>query len=134
MSIRVARSGDLHGDGPHGITAAGAELVVVRTKSGLRAFDGRCPHQGALLTEGEVDGEALVCRNHRWRFRVEDGQRIGGSERLTPCPIREAGGEIFVDEESLPRDAAGRARVTRRIQDLPGPAACLSSATCSRST
>jgi nitrite reductase/ring-hydroxylating ferredoxin subunit len=47
------------------LTAEGLDLVIVRTASRLRACEGRCPHQGALLGEGEMDGNALVCRNHR---------------------------------------------------------------------
>jgi hypothetical protein len=58
-SIRVANLEDLHGDGPHALSAGGFDVVVVRTPAGLRAFEGRCPHQGALLGEGELDGDKL---------------------------------------------------------------------------
>lgn len=63
----AAQLADLRGEGPFALSGDGLDLVVVRTASGLRAFQGRCPHQGALLGEGELDGEALVCRNRRWR-------------------------------------------------------------------
>ena len=60
--IRVASVGELNGAGPFALSANGADVVLVRTSEGWRAFDGRCPHQGALLGEGELDGGALVCR------------------------------------------------------------------------
>jgi phenylpropionate dioxygenase-like ring-hydroxylating dioxygenase large terminal subunit len=56
--IRVANSDELHGDGPHALSANGFNVVVVRTPLGLRAFEGRYPHQGALLGEGELDGDS----------------------------------------------------------------------------
>ena len=39
--IRVANLDQLHGDGPHALSADGFDVVVVRTPAGLRAFEGR---------------------------------------------------------------------------------------------
>ncbi len=117
---KVVASGDIQGDGPHAIAAGGADLVLVRTKSGPRVFEGRCPHQGALLGEGELEGGDLVCRNHRWRFDAGTGQRKGGPECLRACPVRGAEGALEVDVSPLARDRATQ-KPTRRIEDLPGP-------------
>ena len=69
--VRAANSGDLVGAGPFALSANGVDIALVRTGAGWRAFQGRCPHQGALLGEGEIEGGNLVCRNHRWRFSLE---------------------------------------------------------------
>ena len=117
--IRVANLDELHGDGPHALSADGFDVVVVRTPAGVRAFEGRCPHQGALLGEGELDGDTLVCRNHRWRFSVDSGQREGGPQCLAACPVVERERTIFVDVSGLSR---GLGRVAERtLDDLPGP-------------
>jgi cytochrome P450/nitrite reductase/ring-hydroxylating ferredoxin subunit len=97
------------------------DVVLVRTKAGLRAFQGRCPHQGALLGEGELDGETLVCRNHRWRFNVHDGCRVGGAECLVALPVFDEGGEIFVTIGTASRERVSLPAGLRRIEDLPGP-------------
>ena len=55
---------------------------MLRTRTGVRAYEGRCPHQGALLAEGSLDGDVLTCRNHGWRFDVETGRRLDGPECL----------------------------------------------------
>jgi cytochrome P450/nitrite reductase/ring-hydroxylating ferredoxin subunit len=116
---RAARVEDLREDGPHALSAGGSDLVAVRTRGTLRVFEGRCPHQGALLGEGELEGDALVCRNHRWRFDRQTGQRSGGRQCLRECPSRVHGGELFVDIGALTRKAEARAK--RRLEDLPGP-------------
>jgi cytochrome P450/nitrite reductase/ring-hydroxylating ferredoxin subunit len=118
---RVARAPQVRGAGPHAVAADGVDVVLVRTASGLRAFEGRCPHRGALLGEGELSDGMLVCRNHRWRFDVETGRRDGGPECLVPCAAREEDGEILIEVSALvrPKDAAKTAR--RRFQDLDGP-------------
>jgi nitrite reductase/ring-hydroxylating ferredoxin subunit len=72
----VARVEDLDGQGPFALSGEGVEVVAVRTPMGLKAYQGLCPHQGALLGEGELDGDTLVCRNHRWRFDTETGERV----------------------------------------------------------
>ena len=46
---RLAHTSELRGDGPFALSANGLDLVVVRTETGLKAYQGRCPHQGALL-------------------------------------------------------------------------------------
>jgi cytochrome P450 len=83
-------------------------------------FQGRCPHQGALLGEGELDGGAIVCRNHHWRFSIDTGQRLGGPECLASCPVAVRDGEIFVDVTTL-KATASRIAATRSLDDLPGP-------------
>lgn len=118
--IRVANLDELHGDGPHALSADGFDIVAVRTPFGFRAFEGRCPHQGALLGEGELDGDKLVCRNHRWRFSVDSGQREGGPQCLAPCPVVERESAIFVDVSGLSR-GPGQIAAKRTLDDLPGP-------------
>ncbi len=133
---QVARSSDLRGPGPHAASTDGVDVVLVRTTSGdLRAFEGRCPHRGALLGEGELDGNTVVCRNHRWRFDAESGRREGGPECLERCDVREENGRVLVDvsrlvaakavwttRHELPKVAQAAARAGKRdYEDLPGP-------------
>ena len=71
--------------------ADGIPVELVRgADGGLRAFEGRCPHQGALLGEGELAGGELVCRNHGWRFDVETGRRCGGPAAPLATPNQNA--------------------------------------------
>ena len=118
---RLAQSADLQGAGPFALSASGLDLVVVRTETGFRAYQGRCPHQGALLGEGELDGDVLVCRNHRWRFDVATGARNGGPGCLVSCPIETRGTELWVDLAPLTRSENATPTARRRLEDLPGP-------------
>jgi cytochrome P450/nitrite reductase/ring-hydroxylating ferredoxin subunit len=117
---RIANVGELRGPGPFALSADGVDLAVVRTASGWRAFEGRCPHLGALLGEGELDGDHLVCRNHGWRFDVASGQRMGGPECLSSCPIVERRGQIYADVASL-RKGVHEKPTLRKVSELPGP-------------
>lgn len=118
MTLRVGR---LEGDGPHVVSAHGHDLVIVRTTAGLRAFQGHCPHRGALLGEGELEGDALICRNHRWRFATGDGRRLDGPGCLVAYHVTEVDGEVVVE---IPEGSEVEQPTTtlRRIESLPGPA------------
>src|SRR5271156_1088289 len=118
--IRVAELSELKGDGPFAFSANEADIVLVKSRGNWRAFEGRCPHQGALLGEGELDGGVIVCRNHRWRFSIDSGQREGGPECLASCPVVVRDGGIFVDVSSL-KVAASETAAARSLDDLPGP-------------
>ena len=118
--VPVAKVDDLSGDGPFALSGDGLDIALVRTPSGWRAFEGRCPHQGALLGEGEIEGGALVCRNHRWRFALDTCQRVGGPERLKPCAAVERDGHVLVDVSGR-AEPVRQARAARPLGSVPGP-------------
>jgi len=118
--VPIGTAKDLVGAGPFAATAGNTELVVVRTPDGLRAFEGRCPHQGALLAEGEIVGGELVCRNHHWRFDLATGHRAGGEGELRPCPLKQDQGVLFARPEAIAA-TAGRPSRLRTLDQLPGP-------------
>ena len=116
---RLTRVADLHGDGPFALAVNGRDIVLLRAHGTFKAYDGRCPHQGALLGEGELDGETVVCRNHRWRFQVESGRRIGGPQCLTAYAIEQRGDELWVNASPLTNLPARTEGATRKVNGLP---------------
>ncbi len=118
----VAKLDELAGDGPFAVSANGRDVVLVRTPAGWRAFEGRCPHQGALLGEGEIEPGALVCRNHRWRFSLDTGERLGGPECLASFPATERDGHVYVDVSGSKAAAAERQTTAKRpLSSVSGP-------------
>lgn len=56
-------------------TLGAQRVVIFRGESGrLYAMDAFCPHFGADLGNGEVEGERLRCYFHRWEFEGRDGE------------------------------------------------------------
>ncbi len=51
----------------------GVDLVVVRYDQEVSVLYGRCLHRGALLADGHVDGDNLICNLHRWDYRLDTG-------------------------------------------------------------
>jgi len=54
-------------------------VCIARHRDGLRAFAQRCPHAGALLSEGWVDAMGhVVCPLHGYRFDMSRGRNTSG--------------------------------------------------------
>ena len=64
------------------LTMLGRELIVYRGSDGrARIMDAYCPHMGAHLAEGSVDGNGVRCFFHHWKFD-ESGE-------LEHCPVQD---------------------------------------------
>jgi 3-phenylpropionate/trans-cinnamate dioxygenase ferredoxin subunit len=55
----------------------GHEVALFHTPGGYRAIADSCPHQGASLACGKLDGGAVRCPAHGLRFNLETGAMPG---------------------------------------------------------
>jgi phenylpropionate dioxygenase-like ring-hydroxylating dioxygenase large terminal subunit len=63
------RSAELKRGRAQPLTFLGRELVVYRGAGGrVYALDAYCPHMGAHLAEGKVEGEEIRCLFHHWKY------------------------------------------------------------------
>ena len=71
--VTVAQVGEIP-EGQGRAFPVGKRMVAVFHSEGRYfAIDDFCPHQGASLAEGYIDGCAVACPWHHWRFSIEDG-------------------------------------------------------------
>ena len=69
-------------------------LVVVRSSGGVRVFAADCPHRGADLACGRLDGERIVCPFHGFRIGLGSAGEAGFRVREYPSLV--VGGLVFV--------------------------------------
>jgi len=51
----------------------GALILLCRAGSEIHAVEGTCPHRGAQLAQGRLEGTTVVCPWHDWEFDVQTG-------------------------------------------------------------
>jgi 5,5'-dehydrodivanillate O-demethylase len=84
----------------------GEDLALFRTRDGVPGLvDARCPHRGASLAHGLVDGGGLRCAYHGWCFdrsgacleipSLADGETTRQRVRLRAHRVEELGGLAF---------------------------------------
>ncbi len=71
--VQVAQWSRLEDRRPAYALVADVDLVVVRHDDNVSVFYGRCLHRGALLADGHVDGQNLICGVHKWDYRLDTG-------------------------------------------------------------
>ncbi|MCB0216452.1 MAG: Rieske 2Fe-2S domain-containing protein, partial [Chloroflexi bacterium] len=70
---RVATWSQLQDRQPAYALVAEVDLVVVRYDDQVSVLYGRCLHRGALLADGSVRGQDLICGLHNWDYRLDSG-------------------------------------------------------------
>jgi ferredoxin-nitrite reductase len=75
--VAVADVAALRPGGAMKVEAGGATIALVCTAQGFHALENACPHQGASLSEGSVDGPVITCPLHGWQFDCADGRCLG---------------------------------------------------------
>jgi phenylpropionate dioxygenase-like ring-hydroxylating dioxygenase large terminal subunit len=82
----------------------GRELVVYRGDDGrVAALDAYCPHMGAHLAEGHVEGDAIRCLFHYWKYdsagrcvEIPCEPQCAFVPRLATFPVAERYGLIWI--------------------------------------
>ena len=78
------------------------DLVVVRVDDAVSVLYGRCAHRGALMADGYVDGDNLVCGVHYWDYRLDSGvSEYRNSETLAKFTGWVEHGHVLVDEDEI---------------------------------
>ena len=89
---------------PTHVEVSGVDLVVVRwdTEAEVSVLYGRCIHRGALLSDGCIEGDNLVCGLHRWDYRYRTGvSQYDNTERLERFASWINEGAVFVDADEI---------------------------------
>jgi nitrite reductase (NADH) small subunit/3-phenylpropionate/trans-cinnamate dioxygenase ferredoxin subunit len=79
------------------VEVGGKLIAVFRTEGGYYAIDDVCPHMGASLSGGWVEGGVVTCPWHAWRFRLTDGAWADYPKVKIGCyPVRVVDGAVQV--------------------------------------
>ena len=72
-SQRVIVFSELEDRKPTGVLVENVDLVIVRYDNEVSVLYGRCLHRGAMMKDGHIDGDNLICGVHGWDYRYDTG-------------------------------------------------------------
>jgi nitrite reductase/ring-hydroxylating ferredoxin subunit len=81
------------------VAVSGRELAIARLADGsLAAFDEWCTHEECPLSDGDLEGERVVCACHGSEFDVRTGAVLQGpaTEPVSVYEVRAVDGELQV--------------------------------------
>lgn len=87
---------------PVGKVVNGLDLVIIRYGNQVSVLYGRCLHRGALMADGHVDGDNIICGVHNWDYRIDTGvSEYNNKEALHKFHSEIRDGFIYVDENEI---------------------------------
>lgn len=102
--IQVAKWSELEDRQPSYALVANVDLVVIRYDDEVSVLYGRCLHRGALMADGRVEGDNLICGLHGWDYRCDSGvSAYNNAEALHKFQARvdEGADAVLVDESEV---------------------------------
>lgn len=96
--ITVCKLADFPDGDVRVFTVGKKDVAVFHHDGKVFAIDDCCPHAGASLAGGHVEGGVVTCPLHAWRFRLSDGAWADNPKVKTGCyPVTVVDGEVRVD-------------------------------------
>ena len=83
--IAVGKVGEIPEGEAKVVTVNRRDVAVFRSGGAFFAIDDCCPHAGASLAGGHVEGGVVTCPWHAWRFRLNDGAWADNPKVKTSC-------------------------------------------------
>ena len=100
--VVIAEWSSLKDREPSYALVANVDLVVIRYDDEVSVLYGRCLHRGALLADGHIQGQNLMCGIHYWDFKYETGvSEYDNKERLAKFSAWVEDGQVLVDETEI---------------------------------
>lgn len=85
------------------VREGGLSLALFSVEGALHAIDDSCPHSGASLVMGRLDGFMLRCPAHGLTFDIRSGcMSTPGGLAARSYPVSVVDGQTFVTVEDAP--------------------------------
>ena len=97
--VKVGQVGDFREGRGVAVRVGDRKVAVFKLDGKLLAIQDACPHMGASLADGRLDGRRVICHWHQWRFDLETGQGDQLSKSWLKARVYEIevrGEEVFV--------------------------------------
>ena len=102
--VKIAEWSEIPDRKPVGALVGNIDLVIVRWDDNHSVLYGRCLHRGAMLADGHISGNDLVCSLHGWDYVYMTGvSSYTNEEKLNKFSSWIEDGSLLVDEEEILR-------------------------------
>jgi glutamate synthase domain-containing protein 2/nitrite reductase/ring-hydroxylating ferredoxin subunit len=100
--VKLIEFSTLENESPKHAQINGLDLVNIRRNNEVFVLYGRCLHRGALLSDGHIEGNNLICGVHGWDYRYDTGvSEYNNKEALHKFYSEVDDGWVWVDEDEV---------------------------------
>jgi nitrite reductase/ring-hydroxylating ferredoxin subunit len=95
--IKVTKKNDVQPGQVKNYFREGKSIAIVNVGGKYYAFEDSCPHMGARLSNGSLDGSVITCPEHSSKFDVATGKALAVSDSpLVTYEVRVEGDDVYV--------------------------------------
>jgi nitrite reductase (NADH) small subunit len=106
--VPVAAVADVGPGSALAVEVDGRGIALFNVGGTYYAIENYCPHQGAPLVDGWVDGTTVTCSWHGWCFDLTDGFMAHGRHaRVDPFAVKVEAGQVLVCRNPTPEPPPG---------------------------
>jgi nitrite reductase/ring-hydroxylating ferredoxin subunit len=103
MPLEIMKTDEMKDGEMKHCRVGGKDLAICRVAGRFYAIDAICPHHGAILAQGQLEGTTVVCPWHSWDFDVTTGKGVTTDACIETYRIAEENGGVVL----LDANAAG---------------------------
>ena len=79
------------------LACEGKSIALFNVADTLYAIDDSCPHQGASLCGGRLEGRVIQCCAHGLRFDLASGYLLNSKAlSVASYPVEQEGGQVYL--------------------------------------
>jgi 3-phenylpropionate/trans-cinnamate dioxygenase ferredoxin subunit len=95
--INVTKKDDVRPGQVKNFYKEGKSIAIANVGGKLYAFEDSCPHMGARLSNGNLDGSVITCPEHSSKFDVTTGKALAVSDSpLVTYEVKVEGDDVYV--------------------------------------
>ncbi len=100
--VELCKYSELKDRQPKHALVENVDLVIIRYDDNVSVLYGRCLHRGALMADGHIEGENIICGVHGWDYRMDTGvSEYNNSEALTKFTAIIENDKVMVDADEI---------------------------------
>lgn len=100
--IELCKFSTLKDRQPEHALVENVDLVIIRYDNKVSVLYGRCLHRGALMADGHIEGENIICGVHGWDYRYDTGvSEYNNKEVLTKFTSFIEKDKVVIDADEI---------------------------------
>ena len=102
---KIGKASDIQPGEGQSYTVEDYIIGVFNVDGEFHAINDLCPHMGASLSAGHLDGCAVACPWHAWRFDVKEGTWCDNTRlKIETFEVRVEGDDLLVSTTPRPEE------------------------------
>lgn len=96
--MKVAKVSDLAPGNGRTVEAGGKKIALFNVGGTYKAVADTCLHRGGPIGEGALEGNAVVCPWHHWKYDLGSGASLTNPAlKLQTFPVKVEGDDVLVE-------------------------------------